>query len=141
MAPSFSHEFRVRYSECDAQGCVFNAQYLAYFDLAITELWREAFGGYEWMTAQGVDMMVAEASVRYRAPVRFDEWIAVSVAVERIGETSLTTAYTVRCGEESRAGGWLRHVFVDAQQFTKHQIPPAVREGLEPYLGPEAPST
>lgn len=93
------------------------------------------------MTAQGVDMMVAEASVRYRAPVRFDEWIAVSVAVERIGETSLTTAYTVRCGEESRAGGWLRHVFVDARQFTKHQIPPAVREGLEPYLGPEAPST
>ncbi len=140
VAPSFSHEFRVRYSECDAQGCVFNAQYLAYFDLAITELWREAFGGYEWMTAEGVDMMVAEASVRYRAPVRFDEWIEVTVAVERMGETSMTTAYMVGCGEEPRAEGWLRHVFVDAQRFTKCEIPAAVRAGLAPYLAAEEPA-
>ena len=134
MAPRFSHEFRVRYSECDAQGCVFNAQYLAYFDLAITELWREVFGGYAWMTEEGVDMMVAEASVRYRAPVRFDEWIEISIAVERMGETSMTTAYTVRCDGQPRAEGWLRHVFVDGERFTKQEIPPVVRKGLKPYL-------
>ncbi len=29
------------------QGVVFNAHYLAYVDVAITELWRAAFGGYE----------------------------------------------------------------------------------------------
>ena len=30
--PDFVHELRVRYGECDPQGIVFNANYLAYFD-------------------------------------------------------------------------------------------------------------
>ena len=42
----FRHTIRVRYNECDPQGHVFNANYLAYFDLAMTELWRE-LGGYD----------------------------------------------------------------------------------------------
>mgnify|MGYP001822445374 FL=1 len=37
---SFSHRFRVRYSEIDGQGIVFNAHYLTYFDTAITEYFR-----------------------------------------------------------------------------------------------------
>ncbi len=40
----FVHELRVRYGECDPQGIVFNANYLLYFDVAFTELWREAVG-------------------------------------------------------------------------------------------------
>ena len=40
----FVHEIRVRYGECDPQGIVFNANYLAYFDVAFTELWRAAVG-------------------------------------------------------------------------------------------------
>ena len=34
---SFFHPFRVRYSEIDAQGVVFNAHYLTYYDTAINE--------------------------------------------------------------------------------------------------------
>lgn len=39
MSPRFAHEFRVRYGECDPQGIVFNPNYVAYFDHAMTELW------------------------------------------------------------------------------------------------------
>ena len=46
----FRHRIRVRFNECDGQGVVFYANYLVYFDLAMTELWREAFGnGYAGM--------------------------------------------------------------------------------------------
>ncbi|MDQ3434437.1 MAG: hypothetical protein M3481_07100 [Actinomycetota bacterium] len=34
MSSPFRHRMRVRYSECDLQGVVFNAQYLAYSDSA-----------------------------------------------------------------------------------------------------------
>jgi hypothetical protein len=34
----FFHPFRVRYSEIDGQGVVFNAHYLTYFDTTITSL-------------------------------------------------------------------------------------------------------
>ena len=36
----FFHPFRVRYSEIDGQGVVFNAHYLTYFDTTITEYFR-----------------------------------------------------------------------------------------------------
>ena len=39
---AFHHRFRVRWSETDAQGVVFNARYLDYSDIAITEYWRAA---------------------------------------------------------------------------------------------------
>jgi len=63
VAEEFRHAIRVRYNECDPQGHVFNANYLAYFDLAMTELWRE-LGGYSAMLDDGLDMVVAEANVR-----------------------------------------------------------------------------
>ena len=46
--PAFVHELRVRYGECDPQGIVFNANYLAYFDHTVTELWRaSAIGSWD----------------------------------------------------------------------------------------------
>ena len=61
MSEPFRHRLRVRYNECDPQGVVFNANYLTYFDLTMTELWRE-LGGYQAMVDAGVDMVVAEAT-------------------------------------------------------------------------------
>lgn len=40
----------MRYAERDRQGVVFNAHYFAYFDLAMTELWRAALGRYDGLT-------------------------------------------------------------------------------------------
>ena len=63
MSGPFRHRLRVRYNECDPQGVVFNANYLTYFDITITELWRE-LGGYQPMVEAGVDLVVAEAEAR-----------------------------------------------------------------------------
>ena len=73
--PAFVHEMRVRYGECDPQGIVFNANYLAYFDHTVTELWRAAMGSWDTMVQRGVDVVVGEANVRFRAPARFDDLI------------------------------------------------------------------
>jgi hypothetical protein len=40
MRDPFRHRIRVRYSECDQQGVVFYPHYLAWFDIAMTELFR-----------------------------------------------------------------------------------------------------
>ena len=42
MGQPFRHRIRVRWNESDLQGVVFYANYLMYFDVAMTELWREA---------------------------------------------------------------------------------------------------
>ncbi len=53
MPERFRHRMRVRFNECDPQGVVFYANYLMYFDVAMTEFWREAVGGYTAMIEIG----------------------------------------------------------------------------------------
>jgi acyl-CoA thioester hydrolase len=124
------HPIRVRYNECDPQGHVFNGNYLAYFDLAITELWR-GLGGYEAMTGSGVDIVVAEANVRYLAPLGFDDEIDLVVHSVELGSSSMTTELSIERDGATTARGRLRHVFVAVDGSGKTPIPERVRSGLE----------
>jgi acyl-CoA thioester hydrolase len=130
---------RVRFAECDPQGIVFNSRYLEYFDVAMTEIWREALGPYEQATADaGVDLVVAEAGVRYRDSLRFDDVFDLRATVRRLGTTSMTTAIAVARDEAIVAEGELRHVFVGREDGRPTPIPAAVRTAFEPYVEPGA---
>ncbi len=133
MSGPFVHELRVRYGECDPQGIVFNANYLLYFDVAVTELWREALGSWDAMVRRGVDVVVAEANLRFIAPARFDDQLALRARVARFGTTSMTTEIAVARDGDVLVEGWLRQVFVDAQTWQKTAIPAWAREGLERF--------
>ena len=132
MSEPFRHRLRVRYNECDPQGVVFNANYLTYFDLTMTELWRE-LGGYQAMVDAGVDMVVAEATIRYLAPLRFDDNFEVVARVIRLGETSMTTELVLEDGGEPAAEGELRHVFIEGGGGKPQPIPDPIRSGLARY--------
>ena len=134
MAEVFTHQIRVRYAECDAQGCVFNAHYLMYFDVVMTEFWRELVGSYQAMIEAGDDMVVAEARVRYLRPVLFDDLIAVEAGVGRLGNTSISVALKVLREGEPAAEGELRYVFVRAGTSDVVPIPDYLRSRLEPYV-------
>jgi acyl-CoA thioester hydrolase len=135
MAEPFRHRFRVRYAECDAQSVVFNAHYFAYFDLALTELFRAVFGGYESMLERQVDLVVGEASARFLAPARFDDELEVAVSVTRLGTTGVTTRYELLRDGQLLVEGTLRHVVVNLGTHTKAPIPDWMREGLEAFAG------
>jgi acyl-CoA thioester hydrolase len=133
MPHSFRHRIRVRYSECDPQGVVFNANYFTYFDLAITELWREAFGAYDVMLDSGTDLVVAEATARYRDSATFDDEIDIVANVKRLGNTSMITHMQIWRGESLLIDGELRHVFIDPATKQKKPMPDEIRGGLAPY--------
>ena len=134
MSADFRHRVRVRYGECDSQGVLFNAHYLAFADLTLTELWRSALpGGYAAMVASGTDMVAAEAHVRFLAPTPFDEALAIELAVTRLGSTGMSSSFWMARGEQTLAEVHLRHVFVTAAGGAKTPIPDAVRTGLAPY--------
>lgn len=132
MPEPFKYRLRVRYGECDPQGVVFNANYLSYFDIAITELWRE-LGGYAAMVESGVDMVVAEATVRYRQPLRFDEEFDAVAVVDRLGETSMSIAIELRRDGETVTEGSLRYVFVETGGGAKAAIPDPIRSALAEF--------
>ena len=93
---NFFQRFRVRYSEIDGQGIVFNAHYLTYYDCAITEYFRSLPYDYKSETeSSGIDFHTVRSLVEYSAPVYFDEEIDVCVKVGRIGRSSIRFDFEV----------------------------------------------
>jgi len=135
VAPPFVHRLRVRYGECDAQGLVFNANYLLYYDVAITELWREAVAPWQEMVERGVDVVVAEAGLRFRVPARFDDEVDVRLRVARLGTTSFSTELEMVRDGELLVEGTMRHVCVDARTWRKAELPDWIRSGLARFSG------
>lgn len=129
----FRHQLRVRYGECDPQGVVFNAHYLAYLDTNINELLRAALGSYQAMLDRDVDIVVAEAQLRFRAPARFEDQLTLEIAVSHLGNTSITTTHRISRDGDLLADGLLRHVMVDRQTLGKTAIPDWLREKLAPW--------
>lgn len=128
----------MRYGECDPQGIVFNANYLLYFDVAFTELWRAAIGPWMEMVERGIDAVVAEANVKFRAPARYDDVLTLAASVSRLGRTAITTDIDVLRGEEKLIEGRLRHVCVSRETWQKTDLPDWVRDGLRAYATPGA---
>jgi len=86
---AFHHSLRVRWSETDAQGVVFNARYLDYADVAITEYWR-AVKFREYADNAPMEFHVKKATVTWLAPIKPDEMIEVMARTIATGRTSMT---------------------------------------------------
>jgi acyl-CoA thioester hydrolase len=130
----FSHELRVRYGECDAQGIVFNANFLAYVDVVLTEIWRQTMGSYDLLLKTGVDTVVGEANLRYLAPARFDDILRIEGGFDGLGTTSTTLRLRFRRDDDLLVEADIRYVFVNLETWEKTPIPDAVRKGLESLL-------
>lgn len=133
MPAPFVHELRVRYGECDPQGIVFNANYLLYFDVAFTELWRAAVGPWQEMVERGIDAVVAEANLSFRAPARFDDRLELRARIVRLGTTAITTEIDVVRDGDLLVAGRLRHVCVATDTWKKTAVPAWVSDGLRRF--------
>jgi acyl-CoA thioester hydrolase len=128
--PVVSMPLRVRYHECDAQGIVFNAHYLAYADMASFECLKALFGTVTYAGERGVDLVVAESVIRYLAACRFDDDLAVEVFVDRVGTTSLVLRYAMRRGQDLVAEVTNRYVWIGTQTLRPEAPPPDIRDAF-----------
>jgi acyl-CoA thioester hydrolase len=129
----FFHELRVRYSEIDSQGIVFNAHYLTYFDTALTEYMRHV--GYDYqrdLVERGVEFHVVKSLVEYRRPVRYDERIDIGVCLSRVGRSSLSWALGVfgAGSEDLRASGEIVWVCAAVGSHQSTPVPADIVERL-----------
>ncbi len=94
--------FRVRYGETDRMGVVYHAEYLAWCEMGRTEYIRSLGMSYAEMERRGVPLAVAEATIRYHAPARYDDLIRVSTVLARLGSRGLTFDYVIANAESGQ---------------------------------------
>lgn len=128
---AFFESLRVRYAEIDAQSIVFNAHYLTYFDVAVTEYFRTRTGkSYGELVAEhGVDFHVQQSLIDYRVPARFDDLLDVGVRGSYRGARVFWELAIFR-DEELLCSGRLTYATVDAAGGGVRRIAADLAESL-----------
>lgn len=108
---------RVRYSETDQMGVVYNANYLDWFEVARTELCRLWGTPYSHWEEEGLMLPVVEAHCRYKHPSCYDEQIQLWCRVSDVKIHSVTFEYRVMRKSDYKllAEGWTKHGCTDRE--------------------------
>jgi acyl-CoA thioester hydrolase len=135
----FSHRLRVRWAEVDPQGIVFNAHYLTFFDVGMTEYLRAIDVPYpDGFLAYGGDLFLVKATVEFKSPARYDDEIDCRVRIGRIGTSSVQFLFELRRGDERLVTG--ENVYVNAHPETRTPAPvhQAIRDVVAAFEGRSA---
>lgn len=89
-------ELRVRYCECDPMGVAHHSAYIPWLEVGRTELLRASGLTYAQLERRGVFLAVVKLEIRYRAPARYDDLLAVRTRVTGGGRARIDHAYEVR---------------------------------------------
>jgi acyl-CoA thioester hydrolase len=94
-APVTRVELRVRYAETDRMGVVYHSNYLIWCEIGRTEHMRHFGLPYRAMEEQGLSLAVAEASIRYQKPARYDDLIRVETTLANVSSRTVTFDYSI----------------------------------------------
>lgn len=135
----FSHRLKVRYSEIDGQKIVFNAHYLTYLDVAVTEYFQE---GLELdvveLADQGTfDFVVAKTTLAYKSSARLNDWLTIWCRTSKIGNSSMIMEFQIIREGESTPLLEAEIIYVSYNPLTheKQAVPQFVRERIEQFEG------
>jgi acyl-CoA thioester hydrolase len=109
---------RVRYAETDQMGVVYHSNHFIWFEVGRVELLRQM--GFSYRDMESTDkrfIAVAEATCRYRAPVRYDEEVVVRTRLKSARDSVLHFGYElVRLSDGTLlAEGETTHIVTDEQ--------------------------
>ncbi|MBA1145957.1 acyl-CoA thioesterase [Ectothiorhodospiraceae bacterium WFHF3C12] len=130
----FSMPLRVRWAEVDPQGVVFNGNYLTYFDVGMTEYFRELGFPYpDGLAPFESDLYVVRSVIDYHRPAAYDDELDVMVRTGRLGRTSLQLLAEIHRGDDHLISGELVYVNTDLHDVTSKPIPQPLRERIVGY--------
>lgn len=124
----------VAWGELDPNGHVNNIWYFRYVENARVELYRR-IGKYDDESAQGVTIVVAATSCRFRAALGFGDVVTIGVKVDSIDDDRFCTSYRiVRKGDDGVvAEAQATLVCFDPDRKAKAAIPEKLRRALEQF--------
>ncbi|TGE31270.1 thioesterase family protein [Desulfosporosinus sp. Sb-LF] len=115
MGLSSKTRLRVRYAETDQMGIVYHSNYLIWFEVGRSELFREIGLPYTKFEEQGLGLAVVEASCRYRKPTHYDDELVIVTEIDKISSRSVSFSYLVYRDETLLAEGKTVHVFINKE--------------------------
>jgi len=105
----YTHQtkIRVRYSETDQMGYVYNGNYAAYYEIGRTEMLRSLDMTYSQMEADGVMLPLLELKCKFIKPALYDQEITIKTIVKDLPGVRMIFDYELynEAGELINIGG------------------------------------
>jgi acyl-CoA thioester hydrolase len=138
MSDPVTYDRKIRFSDSDMQGVVFNANYLTYWDDTLTD-YMEVIG-LPWadLVDNGDDMLLARTEIDYKQSGIVGETARTTVRVSRLGRSSITFSFqttNLATGATLVEGSQIQ-VVVDHDTFTSKAIPDYFRDLILAHEGP-----
>ncbi|WP_240097581.1 tol-pal system-associated acyl-CoA thioesterase [Thermomonas flagellata] len=135
MAEPFRWPARVYWEDTDAGGVVYHARYLAFLERARSE-WMRALGLGQEALRREHDLVFAvhAMDLRFHAPARLDDQLAVSVRLLECGGASLALAQQVERAGQALVAAGVRIAALRASSFRPCPIPRPLRALLQPLV-------
>lgn len=93
-------EVRVRYGEADRMGFAYHAHYLHWCDTGRTEHLRRHGVRYRDLEDRGYLLAVAEASLRYLKPAKYDDLVRITSWVSDVASRRIIFEYRIERVED-----------------------------------------
>ena len=140
MTKRFTIEEHVRWSDIDRAGIIYYGQFLRFFEIAETELFRAVGLPYSEVFDR-FDIWLPRVQIHFdfRKPLVLDDPIEVSAYVGRFGNKSLTLRFEVTKKGESDlvAEGHVVLACVSRSTFKSVAVPAEIIRALTPYNADE----
>lgn len=128
------YAFVVRLHDVDAAGIMFFARLFVHAHDAYEDFMASQGMELKKLIGAGTRLPLVHASADYLVPLRHGEQATVALEVEKLGRTSFTVAYALRCGDELRARLQTVHVYLADQGDVPSPLPEEIRQRLRPYF-------
>jgi acyl-CoA thioester hydrolase len=133
--PAVESKVKVRYAETDAQGVVYHANYLIWFEVGRTDYCEAAGYPYTRMEAEGVLISVIEAAARFRKAARYGDVVTVRTRFGGMKSRGCTFLYEILLPDGAVAAeGETHHVFLDRSGRAR-RVPPPVAQAFRNFAG------
>ena len=124
---------RVRFGDLDAMRHLNNVVFLRYFETARISYLRHLAPDHQPADpeGEGFGLIFAECHINYRAPVHFDEHVAIACSVSDVRRSSFRVPFRMTVGDRVAAEGYGVLVGFDYAAQKARPLPDALRATLE----------
>jgi acyl-CoA thioester hydrolase len=105
----------VRYSETDMMGFVYHANFLPWFEIGRTQLFKEIGISYRQLEEEGYRLPVIEVTARYLRPALYDDPLSIVTILREKPLLRLNLEYEVLRAGDLLATGNSSHAFIDRE--------------------------
>ena len=133
---SFSYNFRIRYSEVDAQKIVYNSHYLTFLDVSIFEFFNSiGFNQEKYIKDTNNEFHTVKAIVEYKAPATLGDTVEVFTRIKNIGNSSITFQQEIYLlkSNDLIATGEIVWVNTNQDKMKPTRVPDHLRDLLKEY--------